>query len=81
MGTWLKRLGLLLLAAWFAVQVVRNGIALRQLYREKRQLETEIAVLQAKRVLLQHRLRILSDPDSAVVFVLEHRYPRTGGTP
>ncbi len=81
MGRWLKRLGLLLLVLWFGLQMYKNLTALYQLHQEKRQLETEIAVLQAKRVQLKHRLQILSNPDSAVVYVLEQRYPRTGGRP
>ncbi len=56
MGRWLKYLAILLLTLWFGVQVYRNGRALHLLHQREQRLQQEIAVLKAKKALLEYRL-------------------------
>ncbi len=75
----LKPIALALLLLWLGFQVLNNYRALRRVHATEARLKREIAVLQAKRVLLEYRQSLLQNPESAAVFVWEHRYP--GGAP
>ncbi len=64
MRRWLRWLAVLFLVLWFGLQVFRNGRSLYLLHREEQRLKREIAVLKAKKALLEYRLSLPMPEDT-----------------